>query len=205
MAKTPPKGSRQSGAERRAALALAALKVLQNEGYAALTARKVAAEAGLSLGHITYNFRDMDELLAEAYRMASETLRQATVSELDRSAPDPLQRLKAFLEAGFTAPFLRPKHLRMRIDLWSAALAHREIARTELALYQRYRDELEKLLYALAGDEPRRRGRVPAVSDTLMATLDGLWLDWMRRRQASAVRNGLDTCLLLAQKLLGEG
>jgi hypothetical protein len=42
-----------------------------------------------------------------------------------------------------------------------------------------------------------RRDRVPAVCDVVMATLDGLWLDWMRRRDRSAVDRGLE----LVQKL----
>lgn len=190
--------------DRRQDLARAALGILQSEGYAQLTARKVAAAAGLSLGHITYHFKNMDELLAEAYRLASGELRQRTEKMLSSSEPDPLERLKAFLEAGFTKDFLKPKHLRMRIDLWSAALAHPEIAQTERQLYQRYREELEGLLLAIAAGKAERIERVKAVSDTIMATLDGLWLDWMRRRDGEAVKNGLAVSLLQAKSLLGD-
>jgi hypothetical protein len=41
------------------------------------------------------------------------------------------------------------------------------------------------------------------VSDLIMATLDGLWLDWMRRRDAQAVQNGLEACVLFARLRLG--
>jgi hypothetical protein len=90
----------------------------------------------------------------------------------------------------------------LRIDLGSAALTHPAIAATERALYDRYRDDLAGHLAALAG--PDRLDRVPALSDTIMATLDGLWLDWMRRRDAGAVQNGLDGCLQLALLVLGD-
>jgi TetR/AcrR family transcriptional regulator, transcriptional repressor of bet genes len=189
--------------DRRGDIARAAVKILQTEGYAALTARKVAAEADISLGHISYHFHGMDEVLAEAYRLASGRLRAATEVGLDLSAKVPLVQVNAFLWAGFSKEFLQPEHLRMRIDLWSAALAHPEIAAAERALYQRYREELERLLSAVAGDDPARQARVAQVSDTVMATLDGLWLDWMRRRDASAVENGLNTCMLIVQQLLG--
>lgn len=190
---------RPKSTSRKRDLAAAALRCLQREGYAALTARKIAAEAGMSLGHISYHYASMDALLAEAYVLASEALREAGARQLSDKA-SPLDRLEAFLNAGFTPDFLAPAHLRMRIDLWSAALAHPAIAETERALYARYRSELEAHLAALAA--PGREGAIPQVSDLIMATLDGLWLDWLRRGEAEAVRNTLAGCLDFARAKL---
>ena len=198
-----PRRPTRTSDDRRGDIARAAVKILQTEGYAALTARKVAAEADISLGHISYHFRDMDEVLAEAYRMASGRLRTATLEGLDLSAKTPMAQVKAFLWAGFSEDFLRPEHLRMRIDLWSASLAHPEIAEAECALYQRYREDFERLLAAVAGDDPARLARIAQVSDTVMATLDGLWLDWMRRRDTKAVEHGITTSLMIVEQLLG--
>lgn len=178
---TTPRSQTQT--DRRSEIAEAALRVLGREGHAGLTARKVAAEAGLSLGHITYNFSGMDEVLAEAYRLLSAQLREAS----DPPQPaTPQERLSAFLRAGFAGDFLTPAHLRIRIDLWSAALAHPAVAETERALYAHYRARLEDLLEPLVAPD-----RVPALADMIMAALDGLWLDWMRRRDTGAVDNGL--------------
>jgi AcrR family transcriptional regulator len=173
----------QTQTDRRAEIAQAALRVLGREGPVGLTARKVAAEAGLALGHITYNFTGMDEVLAEAYRLLSARLRAA--SDVDAQAP-PQARLSAFLRAGFAGDFLTPAHLRIRIDLWSAALTHPAVAETERDLYAHYRDRLEAHLAPLVP-----ASRIPALADLIMAALDGLWLDWMRRRDTGAVDNGL--------------
>lgn len=153
----------------------------------------------MSLGHISYHFPSMDALLAETYRLASERLRHKGEDLLEGKAT-PLERLAAFLQAGFTDEFLTPAHLRMRIDLWSAALSHPAIAETELALYQRYRNELERHLIAIAA--PGKVQNLRPVSDLILATLDGLWLDWMRRRDQGAVQNGLTACLTYASSQL---
>lgn len=188
MTQTPPRSQTQT--DRRTEIAEAALRVLGREGHAGLTARKVATEAGLALGHISYYFKGMDEVLAEAYQLLSARLRAASD---DTGANTPQERLNAFLHAGFTEAFLTPTHIRTRIDLWSAAAAHPAVAKTELALYSHYRAQLESLLAPLVGPD-----RIPALTDTIMATLDGLWLDWMRRRDRQAVENGLAVILGLA-------
>ncbi len=153
----------------------------------------------MSLGHISYHFPSMDALLAAAYQLASERLRHKGEHLLEGKST-PVERLAAFLQAGFTEEFLTPAHLRMRIDLWSVALSHPAIAETELALYQRYRQELERHLSAII--TPAKESDLPKVSDLIMATLDGLWLDWMRRRDQSAVQNGLAACLDYARSKL---
>lgn len=189
----------QRATDRRHDIAAAALVCLQTGGYAALTARKIAAEAGLSLGHISYHFASMDEVLSEAYRLASANLGKAEAALLavgSGEAVTPAARLAAFLAAGFTPAILTPAHLRVRIDLWSAALSHPAIAETELALYTDYRARLTGHLTALA--LPAHAPRIVAVADLIMAALDGLWLDWMRRRDEGAVQNGLALCQKIA-------
>jgi AcrR family transcriptional regulator len=174
----------QARTDRRTEIADAALRVLGREGHVGLTARKVAAEAGLSLGHITYHFSGMDEVLAEAYRLLSARLREASDAALAQAGPE--ERLSAFLRTGFTDSFLTPAHIRTRIDLWSAATAHPAVAETERALYAHYRQSLQDLLQPLVP-----QGRIMPLADTIIATLDGLWLDWMRRRDRQAVQHGL--------------
>lgn len=196
----PNRRARMARPDRRAEIAGAAMRCLRQHGYAALTARKVAQEAGLSLGHLTYSFADMDELLAEAYRLASDELRRTTAQGLVAAGDDPWARLVHFLRGGFTPEILDPGYLRMRVDLWSAALAHPGIAATERALYDRYRAQLEDLLRGCAA-----RGRDVAVgplTDAIMALLDGLWLDVLRRGDRASVDHGLQACVDLARMRL---
>ncbi|MDP9396486.1 MAG: TetR family transcriptional regulator, partial [Actinomycetota bacterium] len=58
------------GERTRRALLDAALQVLGGEGRAALTHRRVAQEAGVSLGSTTYYFASLEQLLAETLRHA---------------------------------------------------------------------------------------------------------------------------------------
>lgn len=196
-----PRKLSEANINRREEILVATEIVLRRDGYSGLTARKVAAEAGFSLGHITYNFKGMDEVLSETYRRLSGRLRDSIANAGCANAP-PLARLEGFLDAAFAPELLEPGYLRLRIDLWSAALTSEAIAATEAGLYAHYRSDLEGLLLAVAGDVPARQAEVPLLTDTLMATLDGLWLDWMRRRDEAGIRRGLAGCKALVRAVL---
>ena len=202
MSITPPRPlERRSVEDRRAQIAAAALRCLQKVGHAGLTARKVAAEAGISLGHISYHFRDMDAVLVAAFALAAQEVQAAGRAQLDVRGGTPTERLERFLRAGFTADLMTPAHLRLRVDLWSAALTQADVAAIERGLYESHRAAVEVLLDRMAADYARER--VPVVADMIMATLDGLWLDWLRRGDAGAVKNGLEGCVLFARLRLG--
>lgn len=166
-----------------------------------MTARKVAAEAGISLGHISYHFKDMDAVLVAAFALAAQEVQAAGRAQLDVRGGTPTERLERFLRAGFTADLMTPAHLRLRVDLWSAALTQADVAAIERGLYESHRAAVEVLLDRMAADYARER--VPVVADMIMATLDGLWLDWLRRGDAGAVKNGLEGCVLFARLRLG--
>lgn len=192
---------RRSADDRRTQIAEAALRCLQQVGPTGLTARKVAAEAGISLGHITYHFTDMNAVLVAACTLAVAQLQAAAQAASDLRGGTATERLEQFLRAGFRPDQMTPAHFRLRVDLWSAALTHPDIAAIERALYDTHRRAIEALLDNLAADYAI--DRIPQVADMIMATLDGLWLDWLRRGDANAVKNGLEGSVLFARLRLG--
>src|SRR6187200_1291576 len=72
-------------AKNRAVLLDAAERLLLAEGYAAVTSRRVAAEAGLKPQLVHYYFATMDELYLAVFRRRAEEglARQATALESD--------------------------------------------------------------------------------------------------------------------------
>lgn len=194
----------RSSAERRHEIITAALQCLQEVGYAKLTARKITQYSDISLGHITYHFKDMKEVLAETYQYASEALFEATRKNLSKSSKQPIEQLQIFLHTGFAPEFLKQEYVRVRIDLWSAARAHEDIAMTELRLYQRYREALMEILEQIACERDCSTDKLPFLADHIMATLDGIWLDWARRKDMNAVQNGLEGCLILVNTILAQ-
>jgi AcrR family transcriptional regulator len=177
---------------RRAEIVTAALAILRERGAGALTARAVAARAGVALGQVSYHFASMEELLVETYRAATAELAAVTDAALAETGCDSVARLSAFLHAGFAPDVLTTDYLNPRVELWAAARHHPALADAERALYAGHRIQLEGLLAPVA------QGGVAAVADAVMAMLDGLWLDWLRRGDRQAVENGLAACLRLA-------
>jgi AcrR family transcriptional regulator len=79
--------------ESRAKLVRAAESLLLSEGYAAVTSRRVAAEAGLKPQLVHYYFRSMEDLYLEVFRWRSEQ----ALEHLDHvlASPTPLTDLWA--------------------------------------------------------------------------------------------------------------
>lgn len=92
----PSHGGYAKGHENREAILRAALGVLVDEGYAAMTMRRVAKECGLKFGNLTYYFRsheDMVNALLEAVISAYEVEFDAILQE---AVADPGERLKRY-------------------------------------------------------------------------------------------------------------
>ncbi|MDR3663767.1 MAG: helix-turn-helix domain containing protein [Mycobacterium sp.] len=82
-------------AKNRGALLDAAEQLMLDEGYAAVTSRRVAERAGLKPQLVHYYFRTMDELFLAAFRRRTEQGQAA--QSLILQAPNPLRALWTFL------------------------------------------------------------------------------------------------------------
>lgn len=118
-------------AKNRGLLLDAAEQLMLEEGYAAVTSRRLASRAGLKPQLVHYYFRTMDELFLEVFRRRAEEGLQVQAQALQ--SPQPLWALWRFgTDPGFT-----------RISMEFMALAnHRKEMRAEIAYYaERFRDE----------------------------------------------------------------
>ncbi|MFV2175977.1 TetR/AcrR family transcriptional regulator [Actinomadura sp. LOL_016] len=121
---TSPRRIGAPDAKNRAALLDAAERLMLEEGYAAVTSRRVAAKAGLKPQLVHYYFRTMDELFLEAFRRRAEEGVEHLAQALD--AVQPLRELWAFsTDPAATA-----------LTMEYAALAnHRKVLRDEIGRY----------------------------------------------------------------------
>ena len=122
MASTRRIGSEDSAT--RAALLDAAQRLMLESGYAAVTSRRVASEAGLKPQLVHYYFRTMDDLFLALFRRGAEFNLERQAAAL--ASPTPLRALWAFSR--------NPAGTALTLEF--AALAnHRKEIRAELAAF----------------------------------------------------------------------
>jgi AcrR family transcriptional regulator len=146
----------------RARLVDAAEELLREEGYAAVTSRKVGARADLKPQLVHYYFRTMDDLFTEVFRRRAEE----NLARFERAmAADPSLRTLWRLNAD-------PRGAAFSIEF--VALAnHRKVIRAEIARYaERFRAaQLEALTAALAADGIMPEQLPPIVAMLMMTGL----------------------------------
>ena len=208
MARAAPKPrfARQPPPVRRQALIEATIECLKRYGHDGLSIRTISAQAGVSVGLINHHFPNKNELVAAAYRHINALLIAGMQAAVARAGKSPRARMRAFLEAWFSAPSLDADALAVWVVFWGLYRHSRLIQRVHRETYQDYVNLLRGMLAALLPPARTSRGtrvhrgvhsvatppvdlRLAAIG--LTALLDGLWLEWClepgRFRPAEAV------------------
>ena len=114
-----PRYERQVASDRREALVDAAIESLKRWGHEGLSVRRIAAEAGVSIGLINHHFPHKDSLVAESYRAFSRRLSSSFEAAVAAAGNDPRTRLRAYFNAFFSNPNLDPQVLTAWVVYWS--------------------------------------------------------------------------------------
>ena len=147
-------------AKNRGLLLDAAEQLMLEEGYAAVTSRRLAHKAGLKPQLVHYYFRTMEELFLEVFRRRAEEGLQVQAQALQ--SPQPLWALWRFgTDPAFT-----------RISMEFMALAnHRKEMRAEIAYYaERFRAEQRRAVTAALQRYGVASQDVPPVVWTVLMT-----------------------------------
>jgi AcrR family transcriptional regulator len=147
-------------AKNRGLLLDAAEQLMLEEGYAAVTSRRLASKARLKPQLVHYYFRTMEELFLEVFRRRAEEGLHVQAQALQ--SPQPLWALWRFgTDPAFT-----------RISMEFMALAnHRKELRAEIAYYaERFRDEQRQAVTSALQRYGAENEDVPPVVWTVLMT-----------------------------------
>ena len=175
----------------RARLVRAAEQLLLEEGYAAVTSRRVGAKAGLKPQLVHYYFRTMDDLFVEVFR---------------RGADKNLARFERAIAEGCSLRTLwelnaDPRGAALTIEF--VALAnHRKAIRAEIARYaERFRTaQLDALRDVLAADGLSAEQLPPVVALLMMTGLTQV----LALEQGLGVTAGHDETRLFIERALAR-
>jgi AcrR family transcriptional regulator len=174
--------SRSRGLRRgqgKEALLDAAVRVVSRDGYAALTHRSVAGEAGVSHALVAYHFSTMPELVAEALqREVGGSIERANLTPPSGAPEDFAADLPGFLADD-------PDSAAFQYEIVLAARHHPELRRGVQSLYRTYLGAVTTAL--AAGGEPVD----DAVVTLAYAALDGLVLHYLTFGDRQAIEQAL--------------
>lgn len=171
----------------------AALHIVGTEGVPALTNRRIAAEAGVSLGSVTYHFATQPDLLRAALVgfVAEETVRLRDIAESYRANGLSVEDAAAITEQvardlAFSAERIAP------FELYIQAGRDPELRGAATECFAAYDDLTVTILTALDIPQPQ------ALAPTLVATIAGLQL-----RRLATGDGGQDIAVAVLQLIRG--
>lgn len=185
--------ARMSASERRAALARAALAVVDRDGVHAATTRAIVAEAQMPLGSFHYAVPSRDELLRDVVELVVEGEGDAALAGLLVDAVDPGDAIRRTLTAYLDHVRAAPGREQAMFELTQYALRSPELADLPAEQYARYHALAAEVLTA-AEAHLGIRWTVP-VADLarLVVTLtDGVTLAWLADRDDAAALRTID-------------
>lgn len=123
----PPSRGRRFDPGRRQRIIDAAIEVIAKHGVAGTTHRRVAEEAGVPLGSLTYHFAGLEDLLRAAFEQvadaSSRTLLERLESTVDREAA-----ITAAVDVITGNVWSTPRTLLLSYELYAYAARHSELA-----------------------------------------------------------------------------
>uniref|UniRef100_UPI003EE765B1 TetR/AcrR family transcriptional regulator n=1 Tax=Curtobacterium flaccumfaciens TaxID=2035 RepID=UPI003EE765B1 len=119
--------ARQRPEVRRAMIVTAAREVIVRRGVGSTGLRDIAAEAGVSVGTVTYHFDSVAEILNEVVVLETERFYGAIVEAVD-AEPDPARAVRMLVEPLFAERQEVREHWRVWSDYWTAVVRRPEVA-----------------------------------------------------------------------------
>lgn len=147
----PREGGYPKGHETREEILHAALRILIEEGYRAMSMRRIAAQCGMKLGNLTYHFPTREDLV-QALLDAVISSYEAEFSAISHDpSASPEQRLELYCEL-VLEDIRSKKTTRLFPELWALANHDTFVFERVHDLYRRARAPLEDVVAEMRPD-----------------------------------------------------
>lgn len=184
----------------------AAFKRLAREGYAALSVREIAKDAGVNHALINYHFRSKDQLVIEVLDAANRELlaRQQRMYGAPGGFAEKWAQARAFYEGDLASGFVR-----VQAELWAASLSNPGLREKFMPRLLAWREVVLGAVREALGGLEANGTKLPApfTAEVIATWLSEFWLgmefvDLIGRREERAEhRAALDAMQQLLQML----
>jgi len=131
---------------RREQIVRATVRCLARDGYARLTMKKVAREAGVSQGILHYYFADKRAMLVATLTAVSRDVDRRVAAAQSRAPREPAARLRALVRTCLAVAVDRPEFWVVFLEFWGEMVHDRRLRAVNAEVYTRTRRLLARLI-----------------------------------------------------------
>lgn len=191
--------NRETPDVRRKSLIQATMRSIAKYGYPGTTIEKICEEAQVSRGLINHHFNTKDELIRQSYKELCDEWTFQTQDMLIDSYRDPKEKLQAMIRVSFGPTLFKQEYLGIWVGFWSVIGKSPSLRRLNRDAYNQDRDAYEALFDSIAKEHGKEiNARRAAIS--LIALIDGLWLEWCLDSKGFSPEEAEAACLDFVEK-----
>ena len=189
--------NRETPEVRRRLLIEATMRSIAKYGYAGTTIETICSEAQVSRGLINHHFGSKEELIRQSYKALRDEWMAATHGSLAEHYDDPEDKLRAMIRVSFGPTMFRQEYLGIWAGFWSAIGKSPALRKMNRELFDKDREAYEAIFEEIG----RKRGkRIDArrAALTVIALIDGFWLEWCLDPKSFTAAEAEAACLAFA-------
>jgi AcrR family transcriptional regulator len=194
MTESARKYRREAPELRRDGLIDAAIRCLAANGHAGVSVRRIAAEAGVSVGLINHHYASIDELIAHAFEKVASGIVTQLLERLAEAPPAPRAQLSAFFRTSCSPLMLNADLLGVWVVFWSMIKHSPVMQETQRRTFSEYREVIERQLVAYGAEIGIEDADMRLSAIGLSAMLDGIWLELCLNPTAFSPEDGVRLC-----------
>ncbi len=191
--------NRESPDVRRKSLIQATMRSIAKYGYAGTTIGRICDEAQVSRGLINHHFETKEELIRQSYKELCDEWVFQTRDMLGDAHRNPEDKLRAMIRVSFGPALFKQEYLGIWVGFWSAIGKSPALKKLNRELYRQDREVYRKLFDEIAAKRGKMiDSRRAAIS--LIALMDGLWLEWCLDPKGFTAEEAVGACLDLVTR-----
>lgn len=163
--------------ERRQQLIDATITVIARQGFAGTRLADVARQAGVSYGVVSFYFKTKDELLLATLQWLAAEYTQVWRKAVDRAGHDPVNRLRAIIEADFSPRIASEKKIAVWYAFWAESRVRPNYRKLCAELFNDYHWQVRTIIQELIDEYECHHLDAHRITLGINAMTDGMWLD----------------------------
>jgi len=190
--------NRETPEVRRKLLIEATMRSIAKYGYAGTTIETICEEAQVSRGLINHHFGSKEELIRQSYKALRDEWMAATHGSVEEHA-DPEHRLRAMIRVSFGPTMFKQEYLGIWAGFWSAIGKSPALRKMNRELFDKDREAYEAIFEEI-GKKRGKRIDARRAALTVIALIDGFWLEWCLDPKSFTAAEAEAACLAFASQ-----